>query len=242
MKTTRVFSLSIFFFFLLGGMVAGEIIPVDYPFRLEGTFSVEGVPAAEDHTFSAYVDGELYKTLEMGSDGYYAITVGGEDGDEVSLYVDGSLAYEDVSFEAYGIHYQDIDITEEAVPEEPDTGSGDSGDSGSSGGGSSSSSGGGSSSFTDDEDEEEFPPEETGTSEEEDSAVADIDVFVSDVANNTTEEEQSQNGLASITGNFLGGLSDFGISKILFVILALVVVVLALTYYHKNKKIEPSQA
>lgn len=242
MKPLRALSLSIFFLFLAMGLTSAASLPTNDPFRLEGGLSVDGVSATEDHSFSAYVNGELYKSLETGSEGYYVLTVGGQTGDSVSLSVDGEMVYEDVAFDDYGTYFQNIDLSSS------DTGSGDSGSGGggSSGGSSGSSGGGGgsSSSFHDDEEEEDpFDALLEESSEVEVSAAAtDINVVVGE-GNATTESEvveKKQSGLSSITGAFLGGLSDFGLSKVLFVVLALVVVGLAYMYYQKSKKSKES--
>ena len=239
MKHMRAFSFSIFFLFVLMSLVTAASLPTNNPFRLEGGFTVNGIASTEDHTFSAYVDGELYKTLETGSDGYYVLTVGGADGDQVSLSIDGTVVYSGVTFESYGTHFQNVDISSSSSGGSGSGGSGGgsggSGGSSSSSGGGSSGGGGSSSSFRDEEedtfilDEEVLPEEST-----EDG----IDVLVGET--NTTQEEETQSGLSSITGAaILQNVKDFGVDKILFIVLALVVLTLAYRYYRNRKKKAP---
>lgn len=250
MKTTRAFSLSIFFLFLLMGLTSAASLPTNDPFRLEGGFTVDGVSATQDHSFSAYVNGELYKTLETGSDGTYVITVGGQTGDTVSVYVDGALQYS-VAFEDYGTYFQNIAITSSSSGGSGgsgDSGSGGSGSGGSGGSGSSGGSSGGSSSGSSSSsttvDTSKHTTEEDGFSTSIDNTESSgqntsLDTLVAGANSSTQSSTQSQDqsgGLSAITGAVVGGLSQLGPAKSLFVVLGLVVVILGGAYYIKSRK------
>lgn len=233
MKTTRALSLSIFFLFVFAGMVSAGSLPTNNPFRLEGAFTVDGAAPTQDYSFSAYVNGELYKTLEEGADGYYVITVGGEGGDTVSLYVNGVLAYDDVDFDSYGTHKQAVNFVT------PGTGGGGSG--GGSGSGSSSSSGGsgsgggssggGSGGGGSAQSARTLLGDATGDAVAEGNATSALDV----AGNTSVSTEEENSSLSAVTGvSFLDSLSNFGKGKAIFVILLLAI--LAYFLYRKLQK------
>ena len=238
----RVFNYSLFFFFLFVSIAAADIIPVDYPFRLEGEVTVDGSAPTEDYTFSAYVDGELYKTLEMGGDGYYVITVGGQEGEVVSLYVDGNLVYGDVPFDAYGIYVQDVDISSLGSDTgSGDSGSGDTGGSSDSGTGSGGTSSGGGGTSSQDEDEDDALLLELQDEEEEPEANASLEDITVLVEGNTTlgGGEETQENTFPITGAaVVEGIKDFGVGKALFVFLLVVVLALVFLNYQKQRKVQ----
>ncbi len=109
-STKKIASLFSFFLLLILslGLVQADLFPSDTPAAVRGAFLIDGAAADASATLEVLVGGTVSKAIAGDGSGEYYITIGGSDGDTVTVEVCG-VEQTSFTFDAYSTTVFDID-------------------------------------------------------------------------------------------------------------------------------------